>query len=114
MQRQPNAHFVRGNGDGWNRYRRFRPLARVDPYPLYTVVSRLPERVLLELQGNRLQAQHAVPGDLYRRNSRSLEVLRYIVTRAYAETVMDLRGVDVALVGDLHVPSIDAQPEGCW
>ena len=45
-----------GTGDDWDHYRRFRPLARVDPYPLYAVVSRLPERFLLELQGTRLPA----------------------------------------------------------
>ena len=34
------------------------------------------------------------------------------MTRAYAETVMDLRGIDLALVGDLHVPYMDVRPEG--
>jgi predicted phosphodiesterase len=111
MQRQAHASFVRGNGDSWGHYQRFRSLARVDPYPLYDAVSRLPERALLEAEGIRILAQHAVPGDLYRRE-RSLAVLRYIMTRAYAETVMDLRDIDVVLVGDLHVPSIDVQPEG--
>ena len=71
MQRQAHAHFVRGNGDSWGHYHRFRPLARVDPHPQYDIVSRLPERVLLEFQGVRILAQHAVPGDLYRQNRSS-------------------------------------------
>ena len=111
MQRQPHGYFVRGNGDSWDNYARFGPIARVDPYPLYDVVCRLPERLVLEFQGIRILAQHAVPGDLYRRD-RSLDVLRYIMTRAYAATVMDLRGVDLVLFGDLHVPYLDVQPEG--
>lgn len=32
MQRQTRGYFVRGNGDSWDNYARFGPLARVDPY----------------------------------------------------------------------------------
>ena len=109
LRSQPagGAYFIRGNSDAWRYYDRFRDASKQDAADQYHFVNRLPDRLVLDLGGLRVLVQHQVPGLLLREIGFTEENVRYVMSRAYIETVMDLRGIDIALFGDLHKQQLD-------
>jgi protein phosphatase len=107
MQGCAGAYFVRGDNDAWDHYARFRHLARQDPVEQYRYVNRLPRRLVLEFDAVTLLVQHAVPGTYLRDHGFTEASFRYVMSRHYTETVLDLGSVDVVLFGDLHRQHLD-------
>jgi protein phosphatase len=111
MRGQAGAYFVRGDNDAWDHYERFRHLAKHDPIGQYHFVNRLPRRLVLELDAVTLLVQHAVPGTYLREHGFTEANFRYVMGRHYTESVLDLRGIDVVLFGDLHRQHLDVHDD---
>jgi putative phosphoesterase len=107
MKAQEHAWFVRGDNDGWDCYERFQTREREDSYAEYQFVTQLPEQVVLELEGITLLARHAYPGGPIQQRGFTEEAVREALSRRYIESVLDLKGVDIACFGDLHRPHVE-------
>src|SRR5713101_501282 len=104
MKRQEHAHFVRGDNDSWDAYERFRHSEREDSYALYQFVTQFPDRLDLEFQGVTLLVRHGYSCTPIEERGFTEEAVRETLSRRYVESVMDIKGVDVACFGDLHRP----------
>jgi predicted phosphodiesterase len=106
MRQQSNAYFVRGDNDCWENYERYHPRERDDSSSLYLYLTRLPDRIVLQFGEITLLAQHGYPwpprGEL-----EGSDFVRRYMSRAHVASFLDLRGVDIACFGDIHMVNVD-------
>jgi predicted phosphodiesterase len=109
LQHVPNGYFVRGNGECWAYYEKHKDLALTDPYPLYQVLTALPERLVLDWAGYRILLQHEWwPDD---RDETVTNLPARISQPPYVSPSVDLTGIDIAVFGDSHLPLHHATPD---
>jgi putative phosphoesterase len=112
MRSREHAYFVRGDNDGWESYERFRHLEREDSRPLYRFVTQLPEELRLELGGVPLLLRHGYPCRPIEERGFTEAAVRETQSRAYVESVVDFKGVEIACFGDLHRPAAELHQDG--
>lgn len=76
----------------------------------YDCVTRLPGRLVIETAGFRILAKPGYCHELDTRG-RSKENLQHSMSTSFVESVVDLRGIDIALFGDIHKPYVDPDPK---
>jgi predicted phosphodiesterase len=106
MRQQPHAYFVRGDNDCWESYERYHPREREDTRSLFSYLTCLPDRIVLQLGVITLLAQHGYPWPP-RGEPEGSDVVRRYMSRAYVESFVDLSGVDIACFGDIHMVHVD-------
>lgn len=94
-------HFVQGNGDTLAYYDRCKGLAWEDPSWMYDVVSSLPERLVVDLEGYRILIQHEWwPKGRFT----GAALYDHLTQPPYVSPEVDLNGIDIAVFGDCHLP----------
>jgi putative phosphoesterase len=108
QQMATHGHFIRGNGDSMAYYERHKHLALEDPREMYDIVSSLPERLILSLEGYRVLLHHEWwPGGKFMGPA----LREHITKPPYVSDEVDRRGMDNALFGDSHLPLHHATPD---